>query len=144
MINTRVLGGVLSCALSAVAAVAPSPATVPQPSPTHVELLILNKITTKVDKLIAPLGHLTRYKDLHIRPQSCTTQTLGLNRAVTTAFMEVWQEPRDHTGKGAGDTQAPRLLYSQFMSSELPALEHDTYTIRLKSCRVLRQSAPIG
>lgn len=105
------------------------------------ELLILNKITTKVDKLIAPLGHLTRYKDLHIRPQSCSTQILGLNRVVTTAFIEVWQES---SSQEAGDTQAPRLLYAQFMTSELPALEHDTYTLSLKGCRVLAQDAPIG
>ena len=110
--------------------------------PTHVEIIILNKATTKSENLVAPIGVLTHYRDLQIRPYSCDAATLGLGMQVVIAFIEVWQDSEINR-KNNMENNSPQLLYSNYMDSQRPLLEHDTYTMKLNQCVIIDPNQPI-
>jgi hypothetical protein len=100
--------------------------------PTHVELTLLDKNSTKKETLIAPLGYLTAYKGLQIRPYHCEETQKGSSYKLIETFLEIWEEPIIKDSEC--EPTPPKLIFSGILDSALPLFQHIRFQIFVGRC----------
>lgn len=100
--------------------------------PTHIELTLLDKNSTKKETLIAPLGYLTAYKGLQIRPYNCEEIQKGAAYRIIETFLEIWEEVKNQDSEG--EPKPPKLIFSGILDSALPLFQHIRFQIFVGRC----------